>query len=212
YLDGSTYVRYSAIRADRDYTYEELISHAFHSLNNDHELNAASIIFDTRRDAADVILILLFIDHAKFFHQSISFRPWLEDLVSKPAHLWQLMVRKTAINQTYTSLAIESKFMKRWEFDSIAQAAKGLMSWFPGTLYEALLLEHHLHYMIDVNDCVKTSYNQMESDEPRDENIMDYSDQKELSDEYYTNKFRKVNKEDRREDDKLRRQQCLGEF
>ncbi|GJX25881.1 hypothetical protein Tco_0232177 [Tanacetum coccineum] len=129
--------------------------------------------------------------------------------------------------QTYTSLAIESKFMKRWEFDSIAQAAKGLMLWFPGTLYEAILLEHHLNYMIeylnervrtnldafvnnitcalDVNDCVKTSYNQMESDEPRDDNIMDYSDQKELSDEYYTNKFRKVNKEDRRDDDKLRR-------
>ncbi|GJW84975.1 hypothetical protein Tco_0158120 [Tanacetum coccineum] len=50
---------------------------------------------------------------------------------------------------TYTSLSIESKFMKRWEFDSIAQAAKGLMSWFPGTLYEALLLEHRLNYMID---------------------------------------------------------------
>ncbi|GJR57554.1 reverse transcriptase domain-containing protein [Tanacetum coccineum] len=49
----------------------------------------------------------------------------------------------------FSSLAIESKFMKRWEFDSIAQAAKGLMSWFPGTLYEALLLEHHLNYMID---------------------------------------------------------------
>ncbi|GKD16892.1 hypothetical protein Tco_1206050 [Tanacetum coccineum] len=34
---------------------------------------------------------------------------------------------------------------------------------------------------------------------------MDYSDQKELSDEYYTKKFRKVNKEDIRDDDKLRR-------
>ncbi|PWA37431.1 hypothetical protein CTI12_AA574520 [Artemisia annua] len=32
--------------------------------------------------------------------------------------------------QAFTSLAIESKYMKRWEFDSIAQAAKGLMSWF----------------------------------------------------------------------------------
>nr|GEX46659.1 G1/S-specific cyclin-E protein [Tanacetum cinerariifolium] len=50
--------------------------------------------------------------------------------------------------QTYTSLAIESKYMKRWEFDSIAQAAKGLMSWFPGTPYEALLLEHRLNSMI----------------------------------------------------------------
>ncbi|GKD56678.1 hypothetical protein Tco_1290065 [Tanacetum coccineum] len=58
---------------------------------------------------------------------------------------------------------------------------------------------------LNVNDCVKTNYNQMESDEPRDDNSMDYSDQKELSDEYYTKKFRKVNKEDRRDDDKLRR-------
>ncbi|GJZ77730.1 histidine phosphatase superfamily protein [Tanacetum coccineum] len=32
-----------------------------------------------------------------------------------------------------------------------------------------------------------------------------HSDQKELSDEYYTKKFHKVNKEDRRDDDKLRR-------
>ncbi|GJT83411.1 hypothetical protein Tco_1057753 [Tanacetum coccineum] len=46
----------------------------------------------------------------------------------------------------------------------------------------------------------------MESDEPRDDNSMDYSDQKELSDEYYTKKFCKMNKEDRRDDDKLRRQ------
>ncbi|GJT97177.1 proteasome component domain-containing protein [Tanacetum coccineum] len=45
----------------------------------------------------------------------------------------------------------------------------------------------------------------MESDEPRDENCMDYSDQ-ELSDQYYTKKFCKVNKEDRQDDDKLRRQ------
>nr|GEY17176.1 hypothetical protein [Tanacetum cinerariifolium] len=79
-----------------------------------------------------------------------------------------------------------------------------------GTLYEALLLEHHLNSSIDVNDCVKTSYDQMESDEPRDDNSMDYSDQKELSEEYYTKKFRKVNKEDRRDDDKLRRQRRIN--
>ncbi|GJW81541.1 protein MON2 homolog isoform X2 [Tanacetum coccineum] len=40
----------------------------------------------------------------------------------------------------------------------------------------------------------------------------DVNDCKELSDEYYTKKFHKVNKEDKRRDDKLRRQQCVGEF
>nr|GEZ82471.1 hypothetical protein [Tanacetum cinerariifolium] len=174
-------------------------------------------------------------------------RPWLEDLVSKPAHLWQLMViksrfspfaitrgqkdnkEKPAFKKLKTSFLVNSKlhrtlngfvvFKVTWddvwginyvnelqEFDSIAQAAKGLMSWFPRTLYEALLLKHHLNYLIDVNDCVKTSYDQMESDELCDDNSMDDFDQKELSKEYYTKKFRKVNKEDRRDDDKLRRQ------
>uniref|UniRef100_A0A5B7AF70 Uncharacterized protein n=1 Tax=Davidia involucrata TaxID=16924 RepID=A0A5B7AF70_DAVIN len=46
--------------------------------------------------------------------------------------------------QTDTSLAIEAKFMKRWEFDSIAQAAKCMSLWFPGTHYELLLLKEHL--------------------------------------------------------------------
>ncbi|GKB95353.1 hypothetical protein Tco_0981490 [Tanacetum coccineum] len=59
---------------------------------------------------------------------------------------------------------------------------------------------------IDVNDCVKTNYDQMESDEPRDENSMEYSDQSELSDAYYTKKLHKVNKEDRQDGDKLSRQ------
>ncbi|KAK4714081.1 hypothetical protein R3W88_019988 [Solanum pinnatisectum] len=160
-------------------------------------------------------------------------RPWLRDLVSKPAHLWQLMVTKSRLSpfantrgrkqrkengdildvksspelstsesenvrrwfpfldaatlskrrellpvkklrnslilnsklhrtlygfivfevawsdvrginyfnelQTDTSLAIETKFMKRWEFDSVAQAAKCMSSWFSGTP-----TEHHL--------------------------------------------------------------------
>lgn len=35
--------------------------------------------------------------------------------------------------QTDTSLAIETKFMKRWEFDSVTQAARCMSSWFPGT-------------------------------------------------------------------------------
>lgn len=50
--------------------------------------------------------------------------------------------------QTDTSLAIESKFMKRWEFDSIAQAARCISSWFPGTLTERVCLREHLEAAI----------------------------------------------------------------
>lgn len=46
--------------------------------------------------------------------------------------------------QTDTSLAIEAKFMKRWEFDSIAQAAEHISSWFPGTHGDRHLLKEYL--------------------------------------------------------------------
>ncbi|XP_057784865.1 uncharacterized protein LOC131002384 isoform X1 [Salvia miltiorrhiza] len=46
--------------------------------------------------------------------------------------------------QTDTSLAMESKVMRRWEFDSVAQAANSISSWFPGTLNERILLKEHL--------------------------------------------------------------------
>ncbi|KAK6120631.1 hypothetical protein DH2020_045626 [Rehmannia glutinosa] len=46
--------------------------------------------------------------------------------------------------QTDTSLAIEAKVMRRWEFDSIAQAARSISTWFPGTLHEQFLLKEHL--------------------------------------------------------------------
>ncbi|KAL1812928.1 hypothetical protein ACET3Z_022993 [Daucus carota] len=46
--------------------------------------------------------------------------------------------------QTDTYLAIESKFMKKWEFDSIAQAVGCISSWFSGTLVEKVCLKEHL--------------------------------------------------------------------
>ncbi|GAY55199.1 hypothetical protein CUMW_162550 [Citrus unshiu] len=46
--------------------------------------------------------------------------------------------------QTDTSLAIEAKFMQRWEFDSIAQAASCISSWFSGTLSEQFQLKEYL--------------------------------------------------------------------
>ncbi|KAK9074074.1 hypothetical protein SSX86_006671 [Deinandra increscens subsp. villosa] len=183
-------------------------------------------------------LTLFLAPESKTFYILVDNRPWLEDLVSGPAHLWQLMVTKSRLSpfaitrgqkgnkedpkfsepnsrskpsrhsqklkkllsmvtftrkrvllpveklrtsviansklhrtlygfivfevawkdvrginylnllQTDTSLAIEAKYMQRWEFDSIAQAANGITSWFLGTPYERLILEHHLNSMI----------------------------------------------------------------
>ncbi|KAL1562371.1 hypothetical protein AAHA92_04959 [Salvia divinorum] len=172
------------------------------------------------------------------FYILVDNRPWLKDLVSRPTHLWQLMVTKSRLSpfantkrgedrklmrqlsdletspssntsklrnfkqwislidaltlsrkrallpvkklrnsliansklhrtlygfivfevawrdvrginylnelQTDTSLAMEAKVMRRWEFDSIAQAANSISSWFPGTLDEQILLKEHL--------------------------------------------------------------------
>ncbi|KAI7729253.1 hypothetical protein M8C21_002192 [Ambrosia artemisiifolia] len=50
--------------------------------------------------------------------------------------------------QTDTSLAIEAKYMRRWEFDSISQADKGITSWFPGTPRERFLLKNKLNSML----------------------------------------------------------------
>ncbi|KAI3765860.1 hypothetical protein L2E82_15906 [Cichorium intybus] len=183
-------------------------------------------------------LTLFLAPESKTFYILVDNRPWVEDLVSKPAHIWQLMVTKSRMSpfaitkgkkggkddpgfnelnysrtpsshakklkrwlsmstlskkrvllpvkklrnsllensklhrtlygfivfevvwrdvrgvnylnelQTDTSLAIEAKYMRRWEFDSIAQAAEGITVWLPGTPYERLLLERHLHSMI----------------------------------------------------------------
>lgn len=41
--------------------------------------------------------------------------------------------------------------MRRWEFDSIAQAETSIISWFSGTPFERLLLEQHLNSMIGIS-------------------------------------------------------------
>ncbi|KAI4383242.1 hypothetical protein MLD38_009106 [Melastoma candidum] len=46
--------------------------------------------------------------------------------------------------QTDTSLAIEAKLMKRWEFDGINQASNYISSWFSGTLDEKQTLIEYL--------------------------------------------------------------------
>ncbi|KAL6912048.1 hypothetical protein ACP4OV_000853 [Aristida adscensionis] len=53
--------------------------------------------------------------------------------------------------QTDTSMAVESKTMKRWEFDSINQASSLITSWFSGNDSECQLLQDYLN-SISSND------------------------------------------------------------
>lgn len=53
--------------------------------------------------------------------------------------------------KTDTSLAIEAKVMRRWAFDSIAQAAGSISSWFPGTITELILLKEHLDATLGIS-------------------------------------------------------------
>lgn len=46
--------------------------------------------------------------------------------------------------QTDTSFALETKFMKRWEFDSIQEASSGMSSWFSGTKKEHVIFQECL--------------------------------------------------------------------
>ncbi|KAL1821758.1 hypothetical protein ACET3Z_016627 [Daucus carota] len=187
-------------------------------------------------------LNLFLAPESKKFYILVDNRPWLEDLVSRPAHIWQLMVTKSRLSpfantrkkkerrdigglfegkgtskinnsksinlkkwfsvidaaslskkrallpveklrnslilnsklhrtlygfivfevawsdvrginylnelQTDTSLAIEAKFMSRWEFESIGQAAKCISAWFSGTPTERACLKEHLECAI----------------------------------------------------------------
>lgn len=52
--------------------------------------------------------------------------------------------------QTDTSLAIEAKLMRRWEFDSVSQAARCIHLWFPGTDTEQIILGEYLNTIGEV--------------------------------------------------------------
>ncbi|KAH7688729.1 hypothetical protein IHE45_03G050700 [Dioscorea alata] len=54
--------------------------------------------------------------------------------------------------QTDTSMALEAKFMKRWEFDSVEQAAHHISSWFSGTYLERFHLQNFLDSICVVSD------------------------------------------------------------
>ncbi|KAJ9551617.1 hypothetical protein OSB04_015662 [Centaurea solstitialis] len=206
------------------------------SLDKEIHLTMAPNVCDLQSYLSDLSLFLA--PESKTFYVLVDNRPWLEDLVSGPAQLWQLMVTKSRMSpfairrgpkggkedpdyselnccsdasnwtklkkwfsmttlsrkrallpvkklrtsliansqlhrtlygfivfevgwkdvrginylnelqQTATSLAIEARYMRRWEFDSIAQAATAITSWFPGTPYERVLLEQQLNSML----------------------------------------------------------------
>ncbi|KAI4378266.1 hypothetical protein MLD38_015767 [Melastoma candidum] len=50
---------------------------------------------------------------------------------------------------TDTSFSLETKIMKRWEFDCIGQAVGCFSSWFSGTEAEAHILKDHLHNSVE---------------------------------------------------------------
>ncbi|KAJ3695943.1 hypothetical protein LUZ60_001320 [Juncus effusus] len=54
--------------------------------------------------------------------------------------------------QTDTSMALETKFIKRWEFESIEQALTYLSSWYSGSFYERHLLREYLETMSPKDD------------------------------------------------------------
>ncbi|KAL4326054.1 hypothetical protein GQ457_11G004360 [Hibiscus cannabinus] len=69
--------------------------------------------------------------------------------------------------QTDTSLAIEAKFMRRWEFDSIDQAANSISLWFSGTPLERDYLKEYLN-----STTAEVFYDTEENfDEDDDENL-----------------------------------------
>ncbi|KAL0327986.1 UNVERIFIED_CONTAM: hypothetical protein Scaly_2231200 [Sesamum calycinum] len=203
-------------------------------------LDGIGSLYNVQRDLQSYLshLNLFMASDSGKFYILVDNRPWLKDLVSRPTHLWQLMVTKSRLSpfantkgrkdrkmigelselqassssntgkfrnfkkwfslidalmlsrkrallpvkklrnsliansklhrtlygfivfevawndvrginylnelQTDTSLAIETKVMRRWEFDSITQAARLISSWFPGTLNEQILLKEHL--------------------------------------------------------------------
>ncbi|CAH9118390.1 unnamed protein product [Cuscuta epithymum] len=52
--------------------------------------------------------------------------------------------------QTDASFALEAKFMRRWEFDSMTQAARCIRSWFSGTHAERSTMTEYLDPTIGI--------------------------------------------------------------
>ncbi|KAG0482541.1 hypothetical protein HPP92_010625 [Vanilla planifolia] len=82
--------------------------------------------------------------------------------------------------QTDTSMALEVKRMKRWEFDSIDQASNFISLWFSGTSYEHFILQN---YLDEIGNIGEVYYDALEDIASRGrgarENVVDFEKDKE---------------------------------
>ncbi|EOX93327.1 hypothetical protein QUC31_004073 [Theobroma cacao] len=82
--------------------------------------------------------------------------------------------------QTDTSLAVEAKFMRRWEFDSIDQAASSMSSWFSGTFSEQRRLKEYL------DSAIGEVFYDAEEDFPRPITLDDDDDGENIHDDSFS--------------------------
>lgn len=78
--------------------------------------------------------------------------------------------------QTDASMAVESKIMKRWEFDSVNQASSLITSWFSGNHSECQLLEDYLNHISSHGDIFYDAQNDFLTPEWDSENLPSDSD------------------------------------
>ncbi|CAL4885570.1 unnamed protein product [Urochloa decumbens] len=78
--------------------------------------------------------------------------------------------------QTDTSVAVESKIMKRWEFDSVNQASSLITSWFSGNDSECQLLQDYLDSISSNGDVFYDALNYFSTPEWDSENSPSDSD------------------------------------
>ncbi|KAL5729821.1 hypothetical protein ACHQM5_002718 [Ranunculus cassubicifolius] len=76
--------------------------------------------------------------------------------------------------QTDTSMALEAKFMKRWEFDSIEHAMSCICIWFSGTYNERLLLQEYLDSLVgDVFDDAPEDFSKTDASDTTENKFAD---------------------------------------
>uniref|UniRef100_A0A804PN51 G1/S-specific cyclin-E protein n=1 Tax=Zea mays TaxID=4577 RepID=A0A804PN51_MAIZE len=78
--------------------------------------------------------------------------------------------------QTDTSMVVESKIMKRWEFDSVKQASTLIASWFSGNPFECQLLQDYLTNISSNGDIFYDAQNDFLTPEWDSENLPSDSD------------------------------------
>uniref|UniRef100_A0A0D9VLL3 Uncharacterized protein n=1 Tax=Leersia perrieri TaxID=77586 RepID=A0A0D9VLL3_9ORYZ len=81
--------------------------------------------------------------------------------------------------QTDTSMAVEAKTMKRWEFESVNQASSLITSWFSGNYSECQLLQDYLNSISPKGDVYYDARNYFSEPEGDSENVQSDDDDSE---------------------------------